>query len=99
MAAAAAAAAAGIAIVTIVVAAAAVCHIGRHTAACGGRQLATGNELRPFPGPDSYALLYLLLAVVSMYCNLVRCVMLKIYNFCRLRLLLIMYIIILYDSA
>jgi len=34
------------------------CRRTRHAAACGGRNLATRNELRPFPGPDSYALPY-----------------------------------------
>jgi len=34
--------------------------VAGHAAVCGGRKLATRNELRPFAGPDSYALLYLL---------------------------------------
>ena len=32
-----------------------------HAAMCGGRHLATRNKLRPFPGPDCCALLYLFL--------------------------------------
>jgi len=37
--------------------------VGR--AVCGGRHLTTRNELRPFPGPDSYALLYLLMSKID----------------------------------
>jgi len=40
------------------------CRRTRHTVACGGRHLATRNELRP-PHSDSYALLYFLLKWIA----------------------------------
>ena len=52
------------------------CHIRRcglrtwHAAVCGRRNLPTTNELRPFPGPDSYAWLYLLVNQWSHVVNL-----------------------------
>jgi len=39
---------------------AAVATMTADAARCGGRHLATRNELPPFPGPDNYALLFLL---------------------------------------
>jgi len=46
-----------------------------HAAVCGGRYLSTRNELRLFPGPDSYALLYLLAAPI---CEVTRSIVTRV---------------------
>jgi len=49
----------------------------RHAAAYGGCHLATRNELQLFPGPDSYALLYLLLGLLLLLSSLLSLLQLR----------------------
>jgi len=63
--AAAVAAAAAVAVANAIAAVVVARRRTRHAVACGERHLASRNELWPFPGTDSYALLYLFLSLLA----------------------------------